>query len=218
VSTSLLLTTTPSPSSTNPPPHPSAIARDAALEVIKDAARDAGYDLDFELPSGDDAAKDEEAAATEEAGGFFLSRLEDAEEADMALFDPLDLGLEDVLAALGSPQAFGDRQQVTNQTTTTVTTTTNTTDAAKEGEAAAAADDDDAGFLLSALRQMNLTANEADRLRTRARTAAESALRDAVRACLGFAYDVLSLSLSLCMTTSNLAQFPPTHRSHQSNP
>lgn len=150
--------------------------------MIKDAARDAGYDLDFELPSGagadDAAAKDEESVMEE--GGFFLSRLEeDGEEADMALFDPLDLNLEDVLDVLGTA-TFADRQQVMNETTTTTTTTTNATGAAKAeaGEA-----DDDAGFLLSALRQMNMTGPEADRLRTRARTAAETALREAVSVC-----------------------------------
>lgn len=159
--------------------------------MIKDAVRDAGYDLpDFALPAGTDdgdASKDQGAMDDEMVdGGLFFSGLEDG-EGDMALFEPLDLGLEDVLAALG------DRQQVVGAAeppaaaagataaNTTTTTTTNTTEAAKED----GTDDDagDASFLLSALRQMNLTAPEADRLRTRARSAAESAIRDAVGTC-----------------------------------
>lgn len=156
--------------------------------MIKDAAYDAGFDLDFALPAADDASKDEEAVKGE--GGLLFAMLEDEEmeEDDMALFEPLDLGLEDVLDALSpAPASFLDRAQVVNETMAT-TTVTNTTQVAKH-EAK-----DDTGLLLSILRQMNLTSNESDRLRTRARSAAETALRDAVRDCICLCISVYGLS------------------------
>ena len=130
------------------------IARDAALKVLKEAARDAGFDMSLlpeeEVEDGSKATEEEyEEGEVEEALETLLS-------------------LDDLLRLDTPASSFLDRAQTLNETTTTTTTTTNTTRPVLQG-------------MLESIREMNLTPTEAERLRTEAREAAIAAVRDAAR-------------------------------------
>lgn len=132
---------------------------DAALKVLKEAARDAGFDAALLAEAEEEA----EAAAGAKAEDY------EEEEVEEALANLLSL--DDLLLLNKPATSFLDRTQVTNDT------------AANSTEAADAATSDTPliqGMLL-ALRDMNMTATEAERLRSEARTAAMQAIRDVAR-------------------------------------
>ena len=137
----------------------SLLTSDAALKVLKEAARDAGFDAALL------------AEAEEEAVAAAGAKAEDYEEEEVEEALANLLSLDDLLLLNKPATSFLDRAQVTNDTTT------NTTEAAD----AATSDTPLIPGMLLALRDMNMTATEAERLRSEARTAAMQAIRDVAR-------------------------------------
>jgi hypothetical protein len=163
------------------------IARDAALKVLAEAAREQGYDMEgleglgvggtgaekeaeveYEGEEGEDAELLDETLATllpldgllmteEPAVAFFDRAVVEGEEGEY-----LEVETEEKQAMNTTMPA------TTNNTTTTPETTNSTTTSLLQG-------------VLVTLREAGMTDREAERLRADARTAAMEAIRDAAR-------------------------------------
>jgi len=134
------------------------ICSDAALQVLKNAARDAGLDSNLFADAEKEAWSMDDVTETydEEKVEYALATL---------------LSLDDLMLPDKPAVSFLDRAQQLNST-----------DASNTIEDSASSNDVPLiSSMLVALRDMNMTATEAERLRSDARSAAMQAIRDVVR-------------------------------------
>jgi len=134
------------------------ICSDAALQVLKNAARDAGLDSNLFADAEKEAWSMDDVTET-----YDEEKVEDA----LATL----LSLDDLMLPDKPAVSFLDRAQQLNST-----------DASNTIEDSASSNDVPLiSSMLVALRDMNMTATEAERLRSDARSAAMQAIRDVVR-------------------------------------